>query len=94
MWIVVFWIVTPCSLVGAYQRFGGTYRLHLQGSFSHVGRYQHFGGRVKMKEIRSSETSVTTYKKTRCYNPEDLQSTFKKKFRSHVPGIFVPVNYL
>jgi hypothetical protein len=27
MVIVVFWAVTPCSLVGGYRRFGGTYRL-------------------------------------------------------------------
>jgi hypothetical protein len=31
MSIVVFWLVTPSVLVGGYQRFGGTYRLHLQG---------------------------------------------------------------
>jgi hypothetical protein len=24
MWIVGYWIVTPCSLVGGYQRFGGS----------------------------------------------------------------------
>jgi hypothetical protein len=28
---LVFWVVTPCRLVGRYQRFGGTYCLHLQG---------------------------------------------------------------
>jgi hypothetical protein len=28
--IVVFWVVTPCSLVGGYQLLGGTYRLHIQ----------------------------------------------------------------
>jgi hypothetical protein len=28
---VVFWVVTPCCVVGGYQRFGGSYRLHLQG---------------------------------------------------------------
>jgi hypothetical protein len=27
--IVVFWVVMLCGLVGGYQRFGGTYRLHL-----------------------------------------------------------------
>jgi hypothetical protein len=27
--VVVFWVVTPCDLIGGYQRFGGTYRLHL-----------------------------------------------------------------
>jgi hypothetical protein len=30
MSILVFWVVTQCGLVGRYQRFGGTYCLHLQ----------------------------------------------------------------
>jgi hypothetical protein len=29
--IVVIMVVTPCSLVGGYQHFERTYRLHLQG---------------------------------------------------------------
>jgi hypothetical protein len=29
--MLVFWVVTPCGLGGGYQRFGGTYCLHLQG---------------------------------------------------------------
>jgi hypothetical protein len=28
--IVIFWVMTPCTLVGRYQSFGGTYCLHLQ----------------------------------------------------------------
>jgi hypothetical protein len=28
--MLVFWVVTPCGLVGRYQRIGGTYCLHLQ----------------------------------------------------------------
>jgi hypothetical protein len=28
---VVFWVVMPCSHVGAYLCFGGTYRLYLKG---------------------------------------------------------------
>jgi hypothetical protein len=28
---VVFWVVTPCSLVGGYRRFEGTYRVLIQG---------------------------------------------------------------
>jgi hypothetical protein len=28
---VVLWDVTQRSLVGGYKRFGGTYRLHIQG---------------------------------------------------------------
>jgi hypothetical protein len=31
MSVVVFWVVMPYGLIGGYQRFGGTYRLHLQG---------------------------------------------------------------
>lgn len=30
---MVFWILTPCSLVGEYQCFGGTWCLHLPGPF-------------------------------------------------------------
>jgi hypothetical protein len=28
--MLIFWVVTPCELVGGYQRFGGTYYIHLQ----------------------------------------------------------------
>jgi hypothetical protein len=28
---VVFRVVTPCDLVGSFQRLGGTYLLHIQG---------------------------------------------------------------
>jgi hypothetical protein len=31
MLMFVFWVMTPFRLVGRYQRFGGTYCLHLQG---------------------------------------------------------------
>jgi hypothetical protein len=30
IYIAVFWVMTPCSLVGGCQRFGGTHCLHLQ----------------------------------------------------------------
>jgi uncharacterized membrane protein YqjE len=30
MTMLVIWVVTPCGLVGRYQRFGQTYCLHLQ----------------------------------------------------------------
>jgi hypothetical protein len=30
MLMLVFWVVTPCGLLGRYQRFRGTYCLHLQ----------------------------------------------------------------
>jgi hypothetical protein len=31
MSMLLLWVVTPCELVGRYQRFGETYCLHLQG---------------------------------------------------------------
>jgi hypothetical protein len=31
MAMVVFWIMAPCSIVGGYKVFEGTYHLHLQG---------------------------------------------------------------
>jgi hypothetical protein len=34
---VVLWIVTPYCLVGGCQRFGGNYRLHLQGTSANGG---------------------------------------------------------
>jgi hypothetical protein len=54
MLMLVFWIVTPCGLVGRYQRFGGTYCLHLQ-VFS-------------PKAVCSSQTLVSTYKSTQHFN--------------------------
>jgi hypothetical protein len=36
--MVVCWVVAPCGLTGGYQRFGGTYRLHLQGRSEDVPR--------------------------------------------------------
>jgi hypothetical protein len=33
---VVFWDITLCSLKGSYQRFGGTFCLHLQGKESYM----------------------------------------------------------
>jgi hypothetical protein len=31
VWIVVFWVMTPCILADNYQPFGGMYCLFLQG---------------------------------------------------------------
>jgi hypothetical protein len=32
MQILVFWVVSPCGLVGRFQHFGETYCLHLDGA--------------------------------------------------------------
>jgi hypothetical protein len=64
----VFWDVAPCRSC-ANRRFGGTYRLHLQGVFDwwlnlqppdHAGSSFVDFSTLKMEAIRSSETSVHT----------------------------------
>jgi hypothetical protein len=35
---IIFWDMTPCSLLSCNQRFGGTYRLHLQGRRNNSAR--------------------------------------------------------
>jgi hypothetical protein len=69
----IFWDITPCSPLSVYRRFGGTYRLHLQGQKISSARNQPesrwqacFHARfslnsfftLKMEAICSSETSV------------------------------------
>jgi hypothetical protein len=36
-WMTDFWVVTPCSVVVRYQRFGGPFCLHLQGEVNGAG---------------------------------------------------------
>jgi hypothetical protein len=68
MWIVVIWVVTPCDLVGGYERFGGTYCFHLQGG---SGGYTFRAIALMMEAGRTSETSADFYQTTRHNNPED-----------------------
>jgi hypothetical protein len=57
--VVIFWaVVTPCSDVGRYQRFGGPCCIHLQGE-------------VKMEAAKSSETLVSYHTITWRHKPED-----------------------
>jgi hypothetical protein len=76
-----FWVVTPCGLVGRYQRFGETYWLHLQPR-----RWRHYvspkRSRLKMETVRFFETfspedgdsmflrNVSTYESTRRHDPQ------------------------
>jgi hypothetical protein len=58
---IIFWDVTPCSLVEVHGRFGGTYCLHIQGrSVSQGSNQQEVGGKqtFKMEAVSSSEMSV------------------------------------
>jgi hypothetical protein len=57
---VVFWVMIPCSLVGAYH---GSKRLT-----AYVFRVE---VTLKMEALRCSEIMVTTYQPTRPHNLED-----------------------
>jgi hypothetical protein len=37
--MLIFWVVMPCGLTGRYQRFEGTYCLHLLGLNEVVGKW-------------------------------------------------------
>jgi hypothetical protein len=69
MSMLVFWVVTPCGLVGRYQRFRGTYCLLLQGFLSPSSA-------PKMEALCFSETLVSTFKSTRRYYLEDQHRQF------------------
>jgi hypothetical protein len=56
MKMAVFWVVTPCSLVGIYQCLRGTCTSIIW---------------VMMEAARTSETLVNFYQTTWHYNPED-----------------------
>jgi hypothetical protein len=70
MKIIIIWDVTPCSLLSCNRRFGGTYRLHLQGRRLLV-LAEIISSTLKMEAICSSETSVETQQTTRRHIPED-----------------------
>jgi hypothetical protein len=53
--MLVFWVVTPCGLVGRYKRLGETYCTWV----------------LKTETWCFSETSVRTYKSAQRYSPED-----------------------
>jgi hypothetical protein len=57
---LVFWIVTSCGLVGRHQRFGG-----ISASTFRVK------SALRMEEVCSTETLVSTYKSARHNHPED-----------------------
>jgi hypothetical protein len=62
--------MTPYSLVGGYQRFGGIYRLYLQRRTLKM-EISSGTSTLKTEAISSYETLVTTYKTTLRNNPED-----------------------
>jgi hypothetical protein len=65
---IIFWDMTPCSLLSCNRRFGGTYRLH---SACLLVLAEIISSTLKMEAIPSSETSVVTQQTTRRHIPED-----------------------
>jgi hypothetical protein len=75
---IIFWDMTPCSLLSCARRFGGTYRLHLQGRRNRqacrlLARWfaEPISSTLKMEAISSSETSGATQWPTRRHISED-----------------------
>jgi hypothetical protein len=68
--VVVFLVVTSCSVVSGYQCFGRTHCLHLQ----------------KIQAISFCETLVTIYKTARHHNSEDRNQPIYLTFRVSVCG--------
>jgi hypothetical protein len=61
IWIVVFWVVTPCSIVGGYQPFRRTYRLHFKKFYF----YTKDGGDRFLRNVGNYLQDNTTH------NPEE-----------------------
>jgi hypothetical protein len=57
-------IITPCSLVGGYQHFGGRYCLHLQGR-NVITPYSLVGGCYRLQEHTASFRPKCWYSPTR-----------------------------
>jgi hypothetical protein len=79
---IIFWDMTLYSPLSFNRRFGGTYRLHLQGRRNRFSKpatchlfarwfAERISSTLKMEAISSSETSVETQQTTRRHIPED-----------------------
>jgi hypothetical protein len=85
---LVFWVVTPCRLVGRYQNFGGTYCLHLspedEGSmfFRNVGIYLQV------------HTALQPWRPTSILNPHDVRPSFTPIWNNHIPRIQLLLNII
>jgi hypothetical protein len=72
--VKVFWVVTLCNIVVGYQYFRGSCYLQLK-NFT-----------LKMETARTSETLISYYNTTQCYNPEDLNLNLHhhENLKSHI----------
>jgi hypothetical protein len=58
---IIFWDITPCSPLSVNRRFGGTYRLHLQGRRSSARNQQ--ANRYQIRITLNNKTTKDTQKK-------------------------------
>jgi hypothetical protein len=84
---IIFWDMTPCSLLSSNRRLGGTYRLHLQDRRTLLVLAKIISSTLKMEAIYSSETSVATQQTTRRLIPEDdtLHNHRCENLKSYIP---------
>jgi hypothetical protein len=68
-WIVVFWVMTPCTLVCIITN-KTTINIFTFLKTSNLRRWKVV---VFFETVRFSETLVSTYESTRCHNPEEHQ---------------------
>jgi hypothetical protein len=69
---IIFWDVTPCSLLSCNRCFGGTYRLHLQSRRNYLLVLAEIvSSTLKIEAICSSKTSDATQQTTRRHIQED-----------------------
>jgi hypothetical protein len=68
--------MTPCSALSGTRRFGGTYRLHLQGRRIVQQTSEQAGGVISQKKILFKTTAVKTSNPTNVIlHPTVLKST-------------------
>jgi hypothetical protein len=90
---LLFWVVTPCGLVGRHHRFGGTYCHHLQAWRQYEEVLAGSIIRVIMMEAAStSETSVNFYRTIRRNIPKDnrLHTRRRENLKSHMIFLLQP----
>jgi hypothetical protein len=81
---IIFWDMTPCSLLSPNRHFGGTYRCLVLAEI--------ISSTLKMEAICSSETSVSTQQTKRRHIPEyDTLGKLFTKFPAFTEGY---INYI
>jgi hypothetical protein len=73
---IIFWDMTPCSLLSCNRSFGGTYRLHLQGRRNNFSKNQQAGGKQNAPSTCLLAGCCWNY----FFDPEDGGDMFLRNF--------------